>query len=197
MIKKEKKGLKEFSNKKDIIQNVFKTKNHIIFMAKDQIYSSKMKYLGIFNFKDYYNFCYQWLTEETGLKVEEEEYSEKLKGATKNIDIKWKGSVKVSDYFAFEIKVEFKILAMSEVEINKEGIKLKTNNGEISTKVKSTLVKDYDGKFESSGRMKIWRGIYEKWIISQRIKYFEDKLTDMSDAFLGQAKAFLDLEGQR
>ena len=166
-------------------------------MEKDQVYSSKMKYAGIFNFKDYYTFCYQWLTEETGLKVEEEEYSEKLKGTTKDIDIKWKGTRKVSDYFAFEIKVEFKILAMSEVEINKEGIKINTNKGDISTKIKAVLVKDYDGKFESNARMKFIRGIYEKWIISQRIKAFEDKLVSDSDEFLGQAKAFLDLEGQR
>lgn len=166
-------------------------------MAKDQVYSSKMKYGGIFNFKDFYNFCYQWLTEESGLSVEEEEYSEKLKGATKDIDIKWKGSAKVSDYFAFEVKVEFKILAMSEVEINDGGVKIKTNKGEVSVKVKGTLVKDYDGKFETSARMRMWRGIYEKWIINQRIGNFEDKLAGDCDNFIGQAKAFLDLEGQR
>ena len=166
-------------------------------MEKDEIYSSKMKYKGLFNLKEYYNFCYQWLSEETGLDVEEIEYSEKLKGNTKDIDIKWKGTKKVSDYFEFEIKVEFKILAMSEIEINKNGMKEKTNNGEISTKVKATLIKDYDGKFESTPKMKFIRGIYEKWVISQRIIDFEDKLATNAVDFLEQAKAFLDLEGQK
>jgi len=165
--------------------------------SKDQVFASKMKYVGVFNFKDYYNFCYNWLTEETGLTVEEEEYSEKLKGSVKDIDIKWKGTKKVSDYFAFEVKIEFKIIAMSEVEVNQGGVKVSANKGEIATKVKALLIRDYDGKFESSGTMKIWRGIYEKWIISQRIKAFEDKLTADSNEFLGQAKAFLDIEGQR
>jgi hypothetical protein len=164
---------------------------------KDTIYSSKIKYAGVFNFKDFYQFCYQWLSDETGLTVEEEEYSEKISGPVKNIDIKWKGSTKVSDYFKFEIKVEFKILAMSDVEINQGGNKIKTNKGEVSVKCKGVLVKDYEGKFETTAKMKLWRGIYEKWIIGGRVKEFEDKLSGACDEFLGQAKAFLDIIGQR
>jgi hypothetical protein len=59
------------------------------------------------------------------------------------------------------------------------------------------LVKDYEGKFEKTAKMKLWRGIYEKWIVGGRVKEFEDKLTDNCDEFLGQAKAFLDIIGQR
>lgn len=164
---------------------------------KDTIFSSKIKYAGIFNFKDFYQFCYQWLSDEAGLTVEEEEYSEKISGPVKNIDIKWKGSKKVSDYFKNEVKVEFKILAMSEVEINQGGNKVKTNKGEVSVKVKGILVKDYEGKFETTAKMKFWRGIYEKWIIGSRVEEFEDKLAGKCDDFLGQAKAFLDISGQK
>ncbi len=164
---------------------------------KDTIFSSKIKYGGIFNFKDFYQFCYQWLSDETGLTVEEEEYSEKISGPVKNIDIKWKGTKKVSDYFAYEVKVEFKILAMSDVEVNQGGLKIKTNKGEVSVKCKGVLVKDYEGKFETTAKMKLWRGIYEKWIVGGRVKEFEDKLAGDCDEFLGQAKAFLDIIGQR
>jgi methyltransferase-like protein len=164
---------------------------------KDTIFSSKIKYVGIFNFKDFYQFCYEWLSEEFGLTVEEEEYSEKISGPVKNIDIKWKGSKKVSDYFKNEIKIEFKIIAMSEVEINQGGTKVKTNKGEVGVKVKGILVKDYEGKFETSAKMSLWRGIYEKWIIGGRVKEYEDKLAGDCDEFLGQAKAFLDISGQK
>jgi len=162
---------------------------------KDDVYASKLKYKGYFNFKDFYGFCYNWLTEELGMNVTENEYSEKITGPTKEVAFKWTCKSKVTDYFAFEIKLAFRILQLSEVEINKGGVKVKTNSGDITIKLKAILIKDYDGKFETSGRMKIWRGIYEKWIISQRVTQFEDKLTGMADDFLGQAKAFLDLEG--
>ncbi|HKL23354.1 MAG TPA: hypothetical protein VJ895_01240 [Candidatus Nanoarchaeia archaeon] len=164
---------------------------------KDTIFSSKVKYVGIFNFKDFYQFCYEWLSDEFGLTVEEEEYSEKISGPVKNIDIKWKGSKKVSDYFKNEVKIEFKIIAMSEVEVNQGGTKVKTNKGEIGVKVKGILVKDYEGKFETSAKMSLWRGIYEKWIIGGRVKEYEDKLAGDCDEFLGQAKAFLDISGQK
>lgn len=164
---------------------------------KDTIYSSKMKYGGIFDFKDFYAFCYTWLSEETGLSVAEEEYSEKLSGQAKNIDIKWTGEAKVSDYFKFQVKIEFKFLNLTQVEVNQGGKTSKANKGEVTMKVKGILIKDWDGKFESSARMKLWRGIYEKWIISGRVKEFEDKLAGACDEYLGQTKAFLDISGNR
>ncbi len=163
---------------------------------QDEIYSSKISYEGIFNFKEFYKFCYDFLAEQKGIEINENEYSEKLIGPTKEILVKWTGKKKVTDYFKFELKIEFRTLNMSEIEINKGGVKLKTNKGKISVKVKANLIRDYEGKFETSSRMKFWRGIYEKWIISQRIKEFEDKLIGLAEGFLEQAKAFLDLEGR-
>lgn len=161
---------------------------------QDEVYSSKISYKGYFRFKDFYSFCYNWLSEEAGLNVAETEYSEKISGPVKNISFKWAGTKEVTDYFQFEVKLDFKIDELAEVEINQGGAKVKTNSGSVSLKVKASLVRDYDGKFETSGRMKLWRGIYEKWIISQRVAEFEDKLAGLADGFLGQAKAFLDLE---
>ena len=54
---------------------------------KDIIFSSKIKYGGIFSFKDFYRFCYDWLVDETGLGVVEEKYAEKLEGDAKMIEI--------------------------------------------------------------------------------------------------------------
>jgi len=160
----------------------------------EEVYKSKLKYRGYFNFKDFYTFCYNWLTEELGMNVTENEYSEKISGPTKEVSFRWTCKKEVTDYFAFQMVVGFRVLQLSEVEINKGGVKVKTNSGDITLKLKATLIRDYDGKFETSGRMKIWRGIYEKWIISQRVTQFEDSLSGMADGFLGQAKAFLDLE---
>ena len=63
-------------------------------------------------------------------------------------------------------------------------------------KVKGVLVRDYDGKFESSASRKFYRSVYEKWIIPSRIEEFEEKVAVGCDTFLSQVKAFLDLEGK-
>jgi len=164
---------------------------------KDKIFSSKIKYEGIVSFKDFYRFCYDWLTEETELLVSEKKYKEKLKVDAKDIDIEWVGERKVTDYFKFEIKAVFRILGLKNVEAIQSGVKVKTNQGSVEVTISGTLIRDYDGKFETTSGKKFMRSIYEKWVIPSRIEQFEDKLISDCDEFLSQAKAYLDLEGKR
>lgn len=166
-------------------------------MPKDDVFSSSIKYSGIFNFKDFYQFCFRWLSGEMQLGVSEEEYEEKLKGNSKEIKFKWKGSGKVSEYFNYEVKVEFEIKGLTEIEVVQNGVKVKTNQGDLKVKIKGILVKDPKGQFETTPKMKMWRGVYEKFIIPSRLKQYEDKLIGGCDEFLSQAKAFLDLEGRK
>ncbi len=164
---------------------------------KDVIFSSKIKNVGVFLFKDFYKFCYDWLTDETTLLISETKYAEKLKGNTKDIDIEWEGERKVTDYFKFHVKITFRILGLTEVEATQQGKKIKTNQGSVEVKVKGTLIRDYEGKFETTAFKKFLRSIYEKWVIPSRIEQFEEKLINDCDEFLNQAKAYLDLEGKK
>ena len=164
---------------------------------KDTIFSSKVKSTGMFSFKDFYKFCYDWLSEETSLDISEDKYKETLSGDSKNIEIEWTGTREITDYFKFEIKAKFRIDNLKNVEINQEGKKVKTNEGAVEVSVKGTLVRDYKGKFEANAFYKFLRGIYERWVIPSRIREFETKLLGDCDEFLSQAKAYLDLEGKR
>jgi len=166
---------------------------------KDTVFSSKIKYNGIFSFKDFYKFCYDWLQEETGFEdtLSEDKYGEKISGNAKEINVEWSGRSKLTDYFRFDIKVTFKVLGLQEVEVEQGGAKVKTNKGSVEVSVKGTLVRDYEGKFETTPFNKALRGMYEKWIISSRIDQFEGKIAGDCDEFIGQAKAYLDLEGKK
>lgn len=163
---------------------------------KDTIFSSKIKYNGVFSFQNFYKFCYDWLSEETNLNLSENKYTEKISGDSKNIDVEWEGTRKVTDYFKFEVKVMMKIIGLTNVEINQGGAKIKTNKGSIEVSVKGTLIRDYQGKFEKTAAQKFMRSVYERWVITARIEQFEDKLIGNCDEFLAQAKAYLDLEGK-
>lgn len=165
---------------------------------KDEVFASSVKYAGIVSYSDFYQFCYNWLTQETGLSVAETEYSEKVKGEAKEINITWEGSKKMTDYFKFAAKVTFKIIGLTKVEINDNGRKIKTNQvADLKVSIKGTIVRDYNGKFETSAFKKFLRGTYEKWVIPTRIEEFEDKIIIGCDEFLSQVKAYLDLEGKR
>jgi hypothetical protein len=163
---------------------------------KETIFSSKIKWKGIFSFKDLYEFTYNWLREETELDLAEKKYKEKIAGDSKNIEIEWQGTRKLTDYFRMDVKVTFNIIALTKIEINQDGRKIKTNKGEVEISVKGTMVRDYEGKFEVSPTKKVWRGIYEKFIIPARIEEYEGKIIKECDTFLQQTKALLDLEGR-
>ena len=167
-------------------------------VEKDTIFSSKIKYDGLFSFKDFYNFCYGWVKDEMGFDIlSETKYEEKVKGEEKEIKVEWAGKKDMSDYFRFEIKIGFIIQKLKNVEVVKEGVKSNMNQGSVNLDVKGVLVRDYKGKFEMSAFKKFLRSIYEKWIIPSRISEYQEKIARDSDDFLGQAKAYLDLEGKR
>jgi len=163
---------------------------------KDTIFSSKIKYNGVFDFSDFYNFCHDWLMEETQLDLMEDKYQEKIKGDAKDIDIEWTGVRKVTDYFKFQIKTKFRILGLKKVEITQANKKVTTNSGNIEVKVSGTLIRDYEGKFETDAIRKFLRAIYEKWVIKPRIDEYEGKLIGECNEFLSQAKSYLDLESK-
>src|SRR3989344_1083216 len=162
---------------------------------KEVIFSSKIKNTGPVDFKELYRFCYDWLREEANLVVVEEKYVEKLEPDSKNLDIKWSGFRKITDYFKYEIKVEWHIIGLKNIEIEKNGKKAKINTGSIEIKVKGVLIRDYEAKFEQSAGKKFARAIYEKWVIPARVEEYESKLIAECDEFLDQAKAYLALEG--
>ena len=164
---------------------------------KETIFSSKIKYNGVFLFKDLYKFCYEWLTEETGLGIIEDGYKEKLSGDSKEIEVGWTGSSEMTDYFKFEAKISLVVSGLTKIEINKDGAKVGMNKGAIQISIKGNLIRDYQGKFETTAFNKFLRSIYEKWVISSRIDHYEDKIISECDEFLSQAKAYLDLEGKK
>ena len=83
------------------------------------------------------------------------------------------------------------------MEIQKEGKKIQANKGLVEISIKGILVSDYDGKYDTSPTLRFFRGVYEKWIIPSTIEQFEEKLISHCDKFLGEAKAYLDLEGKK
>ena len=69
---------------------------------KDKLYKSKVKQTGVFNFNDLYEFLYDYLSDQN-YDIFEDKYVEKLKGDSKDLEIKWTAKKSVSDYFAYEI----------------------------------------------------------------------------------------------
>ena len=163
---------------------------------KDTQFKEKIKQSGTFDFKDLYSFAYEWLDGE-GYNVAEKKYAEEVSGDSKKIEIEWETKKKVSDYFQFVIKVDWKMLNLKNVEVIREGKKIKLNSGQAEIKVSGVLVKDYESRWEDRPIWKFLRGVYDRYIIRSRIDEYEDKITSQADDFVNQLKAYLAIEGKR
>jgi len=166
-------------------------------VEKDKLLGTKIKHKGIFNFKDIYQVLYNWLMEQ-GYVLNEKSYKESLgAGGTKDVEIEWYAKRDISDYFRFVMEVKWQILGMSEVEVEIDGIKQKTNKGYIILEIKTTLEKDYENRWENRPFFKFLRTFYDRYLIPSRIENYEGKLLGEMDEFVAQIKSFMALLGKQ
>jgi len=162
---------------------------------KDKIFESKVQHTGVFDFKETYGFAYKWLADE-GYLITEKKYSEKVKPNGKEIEVEWDMFRKISDYFKFSGSIKWRVLGMTDVEVEKDGVKIKMNKGQVELGIKGYLERDYEKRWEGRAFRKFLRGLYDRYVIKHRIDQYEGKLFGEFDEFSGQMKSFLTLEGQ-
>lgn len=163
---------------------------------KDQIFAEKVKYTGLWKFGDVYRFLWDWFI-DSGYNAKETGYSEKIKPDGKEIEVKWEAKKKISDYFRFVIKADWRILGMTEAEVQKEGMKVKMNKGYIEIKFSAILEKDYEHRWEDNAFIKFLRGVYNRYIIKGRIDDYEDRIREETEEVIAQMKSFLAIEGKK
>ncbi len=164
---------------------------------KDVIIQEKLQYAGLLNYKEVYNYAYEWLTEEK-YNVTEEKYQEKISGNAREVEIKWEAWRKVTDYFKYQINIGWRINGMTDVEVEIDGKKKKMQKAVyVEVKTKGTLIKDWQSTWESTPIYQFLREVYNKYIIRTRTDQMEDKIiADIKD-FNAEIKAMLELTGRK
>ena len=163
-------------------------------VEKDEVFSGKVKQKGIFDYRELYRFCYTWLVDKSYFVIEKV-YAEKIGAEGKEIEIEWEAFRKISDYFRFVLKVNWRILGLKDIEAERDGVKVTLNKGYPEIRVTATLEKDYEHRWESSAFYKFLRGLYDRYIIRARIEKYEEKIYGEADELLAQIKSFLAIEG--
>jgi len=163
---------------------------------KKEILKERVEHSGLFDFPALYSFSHSWWA-EGHYGINEDKYSEKVGGEKRDITVGWKATKDISDYFKNEIIIKFVVIGLTDVEAEIEGEKKKMNKGNLIIELTGTLVKDKDGKWETSSFNRFWRDVYNKYVIPARIDRVEKTLKKDIRDFLEQVKAFLELSGKR
>ncbi len=160
---------------------------------KDVVVKRKLRHKGIFDFKETYNFGYSWLT-DNDYDLTEKNYTEKVTDRGKEVVIEWEALRKISDYFRFQIKANWRVLGMNDIEVEEEGKKVGMQKGDVTIRFSGILIKDYENRWEGNPFFKFLRGLYERYIIRSRIEKYEDKLFGEVDELIAEMRAFLALK---
>jgi len=162
-------------------------------MLKDVLFSNyKLKQDSIFDLGELYKSIFRWF-DVNGYSFYEKEYNDIDEPNGKHLEIYWYTEKKIDLYVKFVIEVSYLVLGMQKIELEKGGVKIKTNKGSIEFRITAYLMKDYDDKWSKSAMQKKMRYIYDRFIIKKRIDKLEVELVKDVNFLVDELKAFLDI----
>ena len=152
----------------------------------------KLKQDSLFDLGELYKILFRWF-ENNGYAFYEKLYQDIDTPAGKQIQIFWTAERKMDDYIKFVIDVNYLVVGLSKVEVERGGVKVSTSKASVEFRINATLLKDWDGKWSASPFMKNVRKMYDKYLIRERIERLEGELHGEAMAMIDEIKSFLAL----
>ena len=169
-----------------------------------KVASPEIIYQDVFKLKEVYELIHDWLVEEGykddvgGDKFIEKYYHERrLQGVGKEIRIWWrtqKTPAGGSTYFRYKLDVDFFVIAMKDVDVVKDGNKVRANLGELNVRVTGYLVVDPKQYIEKHPLLRPFKWVFEKiWMKKQR-EYHQLKILNKTNQLEAEIKTHLKLK---
>ena len=152
----------------------------------------KLTYEGIFDLNGLYRTVDSWFFEK-GYDRWELKNFEQVMPHGKDIEIELLPWKKTTDYFKNVIRIRMKFTGVKDVEIEKEGVKVKLNQGKVMFIFDGYLESDYDNKWEAKPMFFLIRTIFDKYIFRAHFNKFEKWLVNDVYDIHGRVQKFLNL----
>ena len=147
----------------------------------------KIKQSSLFDFGEFYQRLFSWF-EVMGYDFSEEGYERFDMGNFENVKIFWKASKEVENV-KFVIEIGFFVIGLSKVELEKDGLKMKTNKGDLEMRMIAYFEKpDMSKKLGVTGQK-----LYEKFVIGEKLSDFETQLYEEAHMLIDEIKSFLSM----
>ena len=153
-----------------------------------------VKYKGSFDLSLLYKNLNEWLVREKfsdTIQEGEKKYAEKIKPDGKQIEILWETSRNLeAGYFKIVIGISFFLNGINEVELEREGKRIKLENGEIELNFVSKIIRNADNKWKENSLI---FNLYEKHIIKDKIESVKIECYRDTNKLIDEAKNFFNL----
>jgi hypothetical protein len=149
-------------------------------------------YEGLFKVNEFYRFLDSYFAEKNYDKHEVINM-EKVDPNGKYIELEIEPYKKLTDYAKMVVRVNCKMHGIKEVEVEREGHKVRMNQGRINILIDGFIMTDYENRWNDRPMYVFIRTMYDKFIFKNYIDQFESKLTDEINQLYIQMKAFFNL----
>ncbi len=161
----------------------------MLMTKTEEIYpKAKFKWKGTCDLKLLYSKIKTWIEEEE-YAVSEKSYGERVKPNGKQLEIVWEARKEEGSYFQKKIFLEIFGIGISEVEVEREGKRLKLHSGELEISLHAEITLNASDDWHDG----FVHTLYQDYIIKEKID--EEKINLYKDVhnFMDEVKAFLSL----
>ena len=137
---------------------------------------TNVKFRGIFNYSEFMQSIKNWF-KDYDYEFQEPTHKWKVPSEGVEAEIKMTGERKVNEYVKYHITVSIRIWDMKDVEVVKDGQKMKLQDGKVSVDVEGKLEFDWQNRFGGNKFLQHAQDFLHKFIIKQDIgDWWEDDL---------------------
>ena len=157
---------------------------------EEEIYKEvKFKWVGALDLKILYEKLNRWLQDEDFV-VKEKSYVEKIKPLGKQLEIVWDCKYKRTEYFHWKVELIIYSINVNEVEVEREGKKIKLHQGQHQIRFKGTLIMNASDEFIDESFM---HKFYKRFIMTKKIEEEMIELFKVCHALVQEIKSYLEV----
>jgi hypothetical protein len=153
----------------------------------------KIKYTGYFVAKDLWRFIDKWFADNGFGDRIEIYHDEKVTKTHKDIEVKYMPYKKVSDYIKIEHRLIIKIFDLVKKTIEKDGHKIKVDQGSVDIQFDSYITTDYEGRWENRPEFFFLRTIFDKFVFKTYTGKYEGMIAKHVDELKQEIEGFLNI----
>jgi len=152
----------------------------------------RLTYSGLFSVLDFYTMIDEYF-EDKGYDKREKKNAERVTPEGKYIELHLEPWKKITDYAKSVIAVRIVMTDIKEVEVEKEGVKIKLNQGNIQMVFDAYLETDYEHRWEMKPMFFFLRTIFDKFVFKSYTVSFKNEIKADVDHLIVMIRSFLNL----
>lgn len=130
---------------------------------KTLIDGKSLSYEGVFNLRELYRLIDKWFRDH-GYEKQEIKNWEDVSQNEKQIILEIVPYKKVSDYARLDVRIFMIFSKLTEIDLDKDGIKFKMNKGRAEFYFDAYVVTDYENKWETRPVFYFIKNVFDKWV---------------------------------